>query len=84
MVLPRKVQQAPRRCDYYVDTSFQCLDLGILSYATEYAGVYQSGVAPEENEFLVDLQGQLSRRREDQRSRLPGSGGRRIFVQSLQ
>ena len=84
MVLLRKVQQASWRCDYYVDTSFQCLDLGILTDATEYAGVFKSGMAPEANEFLMDLQGQLSRRRENQRSRLPGSSGRRIFVQTLQ
>ena len=82
--LSHKVQQAPRGCDYHVDASCQSPDLGVLTDAAEYACVHQPGVAPEDGELPMNLQGQLSCRREDQRPRLPRSRARRIFVQTLQ
>jgi hypothetical protein len=71
MALGVKVEQTPWRSDQNVDALGQRLYLLTLSYAAEDDGGSQGQLAAISAESIVDLTGELARRRKNERTRTP-------------
>ena len=68
-VLLEEIDDAARRADQDIDARFERPALFVVVDAAEGEAERQAGVLPEDLGVVVDLHGQLARRREDQRSR---------------